>query len=361
LKRANHLTRLAKLRTHLKAENLDAAVINFLPHVRYLCGYSGSSGFLFITEKKAYFFTDFRYTEQAQKEVRGAKVIVDERDIWKNLPNIKEAARPRIKIGFQTAYVSHQHYGGLRHLLPRALWVGVDNLVEPIAMIKDDDEIALIQRAAAIADQSFADILECIYPGVREIEVAAELEYIMKKAGSEDPAFETIVASGHRAALPHGVASKKKIANGDFVTLDFGAQVEGYVSDITRTVVVGKPTERQKKMYNLVRRAQKAAINRMRAGATGIAVDRAARNIIERAGYGKNFGHGLGHGLGLQVHEGPGLSTRSTDTLVANMVVTVEPGVYFKGWGGVRIEDDVVVTPRGVKILTQSDRALIRL
>jgi Xaa-Pro aminopeptidase len=361
LKRANHLTRLAKLRTSLKAENLDAALISFLPHVRYLCGYSGSNGLLFVTGKSAWFFTDFRYTEQARQEVRGAKVVVDERNIWKDLPKLKDACLPQIKIGFQSGFVSHQQYNAMRHLLPKALWVGLDSLVEPIAMVKDDDEIALIQRAASIADKGFAKVLECIRPGVRELDVAAELEYIMKKAGSENPAFETIVASGRRSAMPHGVASKKKIANGDFVTLDFGAMVGGYVSDITRTVVVGKATARQKKMYKLVQRSQKAAFNRIRAGATGLAVDRAARKVIERAGHGKNFGHGLGHGIGLQVHESPSLSTSSTDTLAKNMVFTVEPGVYFKGWGGVRIEDDVVITSRGMKILTESERSLIEL
>ncbi len=361
VKAANYTTRLTNLRKRLVAENLDAILVSHLPHVRYLCGYSGSNGLMFVTAKKAYFFTDFRYTEQAKKEVRRAKVIVDQRDLLKNLPKHTEAGQPRLKIGFQANYVTHATFGKLRHTLSRALFADATGVVEALAMVKDADEIAAIQKAAEIADQGFYEVLEYIKPGVREMEVAAELEYTMKMAGSENPAFETIVASGHRAALPHGIASTKKIDKGDFVTLDFGATYKGYVSDMTRTVVVGKPTSRQLKVYNLVRRAQKAALNKIRAGITGVAADAAARKVIERAGHKKAFGHGLGHGIGMFVHEGPGLGPQSTDTLARNMVVTVEPGVYFKGWGGVRIEDDVVVMPRGVKILTQAERALIRV
>lgn len=361
MKAANYTQRLAALRKRLAAENLDTALISHGPHVRYLCGYSGSNGLLFVGEKSAYFFTDFRYKEQAARQVPRAKVIVHERDIWKNLSHITEAAKPRIKIGFQSNYVTHKQFGSLRHLLPQALLVAADDLVEPLIMVKDAEELAAIEKAVKISDIGFANVLEYIRPGVRELDIATELEYIMKKAGSENPAFETIVASGWRAALPHGVASAKKIAKGDFVTMDFGATYKGYVSDITRTVAVGKPTSRQKKIYALVKRAQKAAVNSMKPGMTGIAVDRKARSIIERAGYGKKFGHGLGHGFGLYVHEGPALSPQSTDTLRKGMVVTVEPGVYIPGWGGVRIEDDVVVTPRGVRVLNQAERGLICL
>jgi len=359
LKAANYARRLARLRKRIEAENLDAVLISRLPHVRYLCGYSGSNGLLFVSGNRACFFTDSRYTEQARKEVRGAQVVVDQRDIWKNLLKIKEASRPRIKIGFQAQFVSHQQHRSLRHMLPKALLAGVEDIVEPLAMVKDAEEIAAIQKAAEISDKGFAEILKYIRPGVREIEIAAELEYIMRKAGSEDTPFRTIVASGARSGMPHGVASAKKIARGDLVTLDFGARYEGYISDITRTIVVGKPTARQKKIYNLVRRAQKAALGRIKTGMTGVAADRVARKLFERAGHGEHFAHGLGHGIGLEVHERPALSPRSTDTLARGMVATVEPGLYFTGWGGVRIEDDVVITSRGVKVLNKAERALI--
>jgi len=353
--------RLAALRKRLAVENLDAALISHGPHLRYLCGYSGSNGLLFVGQKTAWFFTDFRYAEQAKKEVPRARIIVKERDIWKNLADIPDAAVPQIKIGFQASYVTYKQFGSLRHLLPKALMVSMDNLVEPLTMVKDADELAAIRKAVAISDLGFVRILEHIRPGVRENDIAAELEYIMKKAGSEMVAFETIVASGARAALPHGIASNKKIAKGDLVTMDFGATYRGYVSDITRTVVVGKPTARQKQMYALVKRAQKAAVNSIKPGKKGVAVDKTARSIIERAGFGKQFGHGLGHGFGLYVHEGPALSTQSTDILRKGMVVTVEPGVYFPGWGGVRIEDDIVVTTHGAEVLNKAERGLICL
>ncbi len=359
MKATNFTRRLNALRESLKEENLDAMLVSHLPHVRYLSGYSGSNGLVLVTDKNAWFFTDFRYAEQAKKEVKRAKIVTAERDIWKNLPNIDAAKARRIKIGFQSAYVSHAQYGQLRHLLPTALLAGTTEIMEKLTAVKDADEIAAIKKAAQISDLGFEKILEHIRPGVREFEVAAELEYIMRQAGSEKAAFETIVASGARAALPHGIASGKKIAKGDFVTLDFGATYHGYVSDITRTVVVGKPTDRQKKVYNLVKRAQKNAVNRMKAGMEAKKADSLARNMIERAGHGKRFGHGLGHGIGLFVHEYPRLSAQSPDVLRRNMVVTVEPGIYFPGWGGVRIEDDVVVTNRGVKILNEAERNLI--
>ena len=359
MKPATYNVRLAGLRRMLTEENLDAVIISHLPHVRYLTGYSGSNGLLFVTAGEAVFYTDSRYTAQAKKEVRRARIVVDERDIWRNLPKTKAAARPRIKIGFQSTYVPHATYGQLRHLLPKALLVGMEKTVEPLAMIKDAEEIAAIQKAVDSSDRAFAKILPYIRPGVRELDIAAELEYMMKKAGSENPAFETIIASGYRSALPHGAASMKKIKPGDFVTLDFGATYRGYVSDITRTVVVGKPTPRQKKIYELVRRAQKTALDRIRPGITGVKADHAARQVFQRAGHGGKFGHGLGHGIGLAVHEGPALSMRSTDTLAAGMVVTVEPGIYFPGWGGVRIEDDAVIMPHGVRILTRAEKTLI--
>jgi Xaa-Pro aminopeptidase len=196
---------------------------------------------------------------------------------------------------------------------------------------------------------------------VRELEVAAELEYQMKMLGSEKPAFDTIIASGARSAMPHGIASGKKIKKGDFVTLDFGAIVRGYASDITRTVVVGKASSRQKKIYSLVKRAQAAGIRKAKAGLQAADLDKHVRNIIDRAGYGKNFGHGLGHGLGLLVHDLPRLSPLSEDKLKANMVLTIEPGVYLEGWGGVRIEDDVVITKSGCRVLNQADKSLLEL
>jgi Xaa-Pro aminopeptidase len=196
---------------------------------------------------------------------------------------------------------------------------------------------------------------------VRERELAAELEYQMMMLGSEKPAFETIVASGYRSAMPHGVASDKKVQKGDLITFDFGATVNGYVSDITRTVVVGKASPRQKKIYEIVLKAQLAGIKKVRAGLTGEQVDAVCRKIITRAGYGKNFGHGTGHGIGYFIHLGPRVSFLSKDKLKVNNVITIEPGIYLSGWGGVRIEDDVVVTKNGCKVLNKAEKKLLEL
>jgi Xaa-Pro aminopeptidase len=200
-----------------------------------------------------------------------------------------------------------------------------------------------------------------VAPGIRERDLAAELEYQMNVLGSEKPAFESAVVSGYRSAMPHGLPTSKKLEKGDFVTFDFGATVDGYLCDITRTVVVGKATSRQKKIYDTVLRAQLAAIRKIRAGASGKAVDKIARDIITKAGYGKNFGHGTGHGISMEIHSGPSLSPRVDNKLKAGNVITVEPGIYISGWGGVRIEDDVVVTRTGCRVLNQAPKKLLEL
>ena len=230
-----------------------------------------------------------------------------------------------------------------------------------LGWVKEKNEIASIKKAVSISDLAFERVLNLVAPGIRERELAAELEYQMMMLGAEKPAFETIVASGYRSALPHGAASAKKVKKGEFITFDFGATVDGYVSDMTRTIVVGNPTSKQKKIYQIVLRAQKAAIRKVKAGVSGKAVDAAARSIIERAGYGKNFGHGTGHGIGFFVHVGPRLSTASEDKLKINNVITIEPGIYLSGWGGVRIEDDVVVTRNSGKVLNRAPKNLLVL
>jgi Xaa-Pro aminopeptidase len=230
-----------------------------------------------------------------------------------------------------------------------------------LGWVKDSYEIASIKKAVEIADVAFERILPLIRPGIKERELAAELEYQMAMQGSERPAFESIVASGFRSALPHGIASLKKLSKGDFVTFDFGATVNGYVSDITRTVVVGKASQRQRKIYDLVLSAQRAGIRAIKAGRDCKKVDSVCRNIINRAGYGKNFGHGTGHGIGYYIHVGPRISPRSTDKLAVNHIVTVEPGIYIAGWGGVRIEDDVLVTKAGGVVLNKAPKYLLEL
>ncbi|MDH3891037.1 MAG: Xaa-Pro peptidase family protein [candidate division Zixibacteria bacterium] len=357
--------RIAALRKQFMKENLDGMVVTRLDHVFYLCGYTGSNGLLVVTNKTATFLTDFRYTDQAKKEVRGAKVhVMSKGDLVACLPEFTHLMKKNLKLGVSGEHLSVSGQAKLASALPNSLIVSADSVLAELGWVKDAHEIKQIAKAAQIGDVAWGRVLGLLKPGVREREIAAELEYQMKMLGSTKPAFDSIVASGYRSAMPHGEASDKKIAKGDFVTFDFGAVVNRYVSDMTRTVVVGKATARQKKIYNIVLKAQKAGVAKIKAGVKAQAIDEACRKIITRAGYGKEFGHGTGHGIGVYfdpIHSGPRLSTISDDKLKVNNVITVEPGIYISGWGGVRIEDDVVVTRTGGRVLTESPKYLLEL
>ena len=354
--------RIADLRKKIRAENLDGMVVTHLDHVRYLCGYTGTNGLLLIGPRYADFFTDFRYAEQAKKQVKGANVhIATKGDLIAVLKDYPGFNVNNMKYGFSEEYLNVGGLKKLEQVLPDAVLVGADKVLADMGWVKEPAELTNIKKAVKISDVAFERILQIITPGVRERELAAELEYQMMMLGSEKPAFETIVASGYRSAMPHGVASDKIVKKGEFITFDFGATVNGYVSDMTRTVVVGKATSRQKKIYNIVLRAQLAGIKKVKAGLTGTDVDAVCRKIIARAGYGKNFGHGTGHGIGYFVHLGPRISFQSKDKLKVNNVITIEPGIYLSGWGGVRIEDDVVVTRNGCKVLNKAEKKLLEL
>jgi Xaa-Pro aminopeptidase len=356
------IARIRKAQSRLSEADLDLYLVSHLPHVRYLCGYSGSNGLLLLSRTKAEFYTDGRYAQQVKTEVKRARKIIPKGgDLIAAIAASPLLGGGHPRLGLQSRYLNVAMYTTLREKLNGALLVAHDELVEPLTAVKDASEIRQIRRATRIVDHAFEAILEVMRPGVRELEVAAELEYTMLMLGSEGTPFETICASGHRSALPHGKASRKKLARGDFVTLDYGAQVGGYCSDITRTVVLGRATARQKKIYGVVYRAQAAALRRVRSGASTKAVDDAARSVIRRAGYAKRFGHGTGHGLGLEVHQAPSLSPRADGKLLAGMVVTIEPGVYLPKYGGVRIEDDVLVRRSSCEVLTQSPKRLIQL
>jgi Xaa-Pro aminopeptidase len=353
--------RIDALRKRAKKENLDGLVITHLDHVRYLTGFSGSSGLLAITPSGAHFYTDFRYKDQAGKQVTGAKVHIIEGDPVVSLGEHKELSAKNRRMGFYGGSLTVARLNQIKAGLKECLLVPADELFVDLGWSKDREEIANITKAVDIADTALERVLGLIQPGVRERELQAELEYQMLMLGSERPAFESIIASGWRSALPHGVASDKKIKKGEFITFDFGATYNGYVSDMTRTVVLGKATSRQKKIYNIVLRSQKAGVARIKAGVAAKKIDETCRKIITRAGYGKNFGHGTGHGIGIFIHEGPRLSGKSDDILRVNNVVTVEPGIYISGWGGVRIEDDVVVTRSGGRILNKTPKKLLEL
>jgi Xaa-Pro aminopeptidase len=353
--------RIERLREKLDQENLDLLLVTALPNIRYLCGYTGSNGILLISKDKAIFLTDFRYKEQVKKEVKGAEIKIPQKELFSFLTEINLLKGKRIKAGFEEKYLTFQLYQRLKTLLPQVLWVPTENLVESLLVTKDEEEIKKIKKAADISAKAFEEILPFFRPGTKELDIAAELEYRIRRNGGSGSAFEPIVASGLRSAMPHARASSKTLKKGEFVTLDFGASYDGYVCDITRTVVLGNATPRQKKIYDLVLKAQTKAINSARSGMKGFELDKVSRDIIKKAGYKEYFGHGLGHGIGLLVHDPPGINTKSQEVLRPGMVITIEPGVYIPGWGGVRIEDDVLITRNGCKILTHIDRELLEL
>jgi len=357
-------TRLNSVRKHLREQNLDGLLVINRNQVRYLTGFHGHDdmdGLLVVAGPKAVLLTDSRYTDEAMKTVTGAKVEVVRGSKIAALKEHAEYGGKNLRFGYHPGTMTHAIADQLRKTLPDCLLVPADSAFAELGWVKDSSELASIKKAVDISDLAFERILGLVTPGIRERELCAELEYQMMMLGSERAAFETIIASGYRSAMPHGLASAKKIQKGDFVTLDFGATVDGYVSDITRTVVVGKASSRQKKVYNTVLKAQLTAIRKIRSGGSGKAVDKAARDIIKRAGYGKNFGHGTGHGISIEVHSGPRLSPLADDKLKAGNVVTVEPGIYISGWGGVRIEDDVLVTRTGAKVLNRAPKNLLEL
>jgi len=353
--------RLNNLKKKIQKENLDGLIINHLDYVRYLTGFTGTAGLLIVMKNSVNFLTDSRYTEQAKRQVRGARIETVTAEPISSLNGYKWLHRKNLRMGFDSQHLTVGQQVKLRERLPEILLTPGDSLLEELGWVKDNSEIGSIKKAVEIADTAFGRVLQLVRPGIRERELAAELEYQMTMIGSEKPAFETIVASGFRSALPHGIASGKKVQKGDFVTFDFGATVNGYVSDMTRTVVVGKASSRQKMIYGIVWRAQTAGVKKVKAGRNCKAVDNACRSIIKRAGFSKNFGHGTGHGIGFYIHVGPRISQRSNDKLAVNQVVTIEPGIYIPGWGGVRIEDDVLVTKSGGTVLNKTPKILLEL
>jgi Xaa-Pro aminopeptidase len=324
---------------------------------RYLSGFIGTTGYLLVTADKQYFIGDFRYTEQARKQCPDYEVLECPGDFWSSIDRlIKEL--DIASIGFEDAHLTYMKYMDMKDKLKGVKLEPLGRAVEGLRMVKDREELGLIWEATRITEQAFAHIKSIITPGMREKEIAYELEFFMRNKGISDRSFDFIIASGARSAMPHGTATDKPVEIGDFVTIDFGGIYEGYCSDMTRTVVVGKFSSRQKEIYDIVLKAQLAALDKIKPGMTGAQADRIARKVIEKAGYGDAFGHGLGHGVGLRIHEAPALNPRSDTVLEPGMVVSVEPGIYIPGFGGVRIEDLVVITEEGVENFNGSSKEL---
>jgi Xaa-Pro aminopeptidase len=355
------MSRIAKLQKIVKDIGLDALLVTHLPHIQYLIGYTGSNGMLIVpSQGKPHFFTDFRYKAQVKLEVQGAKISIVERD--RTIPDSlveKQLFADYDHLGFEKNHIDYALYDFLRTKFRNVKLDPQVEVVEKLIMTKGEDEIEKIRRACAIGDEVYKKILDVIKPGVSEIEVAAEIAYQTRLCGGEREAFSIIVASGERSALPHGAASHKKIRKGELITLDFGCVFEGFNSDMTRTVALGKVPQELQKIYEIVRAAQQRAIDKIQAGMSARDLDTIARDYITLHGYGSKFGHSTGHGLGIEVHELPKVSQRGERyKLEPNMVVTIEPGIYLDGLGGVRIEDDVVIRREGCEVLTTSPKDL---
>jgi Xaa-Pro aminopeptidase len=362
----DHFRRIGQLRRRLTRAALPGLVVTHLPDLRYLCGFTGSSAALAVTRRAARLFTDGRYTAQAAEEVTDAQV-----QIVSSSPAVAAvewlAAQPGVDLaGFDATRTTVAELARWRAALPtrlrRAFLTTLPApLVEPLRMIKDEDELALMIEAALMGCKLFEHMLGFIRPGLAEIEVAAELEHQARLLGAEGMSFETIVASGVRSAMPHGKATTAPLPRRGFLTLDFGVILKGYCSDMTRTVYLGKPRTNERNAYHAVLEAQETAVAAVGSGVSCGEVDEAARGVLRRAGLAEAFTHSTGHGLGLEIHEPPRVGAGQTAKLLAGMVVTIEPGIYLADQFGIRIEDMVAVTRTGGQVLTPAPKALIEL
>ena len=347
--------RLTKLREALAAEGLDAILITQPENRRYLSGFTGSAGVLLISADEAIIATDFRYYEQVEKQAPDfclAKIT----DKFKALlPELVQQVGAK-RVGFESTHLTVDQHQQWLEVAEGFELVPTKELVERIRAVKDDDELGKIRKAIALSDEAIAHIVGFIEPGMTEKEVAWELEVFMRTRGAEKLAFDLIVGSGPNGAMPHATVSERVIRAGEPIVIDLGAMIDGYNSDLTRTICAGQADDKFKEIYDIVLTAQLTAEQSIRPGMTGKQADAIARQVIEEAGYGENYGHGLGHGVGLAVHEKPTVGRLSEDVLEPGMVFTVEPGIYLPGWGGVRIEDIVVLREDGAEVLTQASK-----
>lgn len=352
---------LQKLQAKMAEAGVPGVLVSDIVNVGWMTGFSGSSGIVLATPDAARFLTDSRYTIQAGEEISVMPSYSFASPMSQTDFVAQHAREMGIeRLGFEAENLTYSSFETWRDAMPGIEFVPLKNFVSPLRMVKTDDEVAKIRHACGISDAAFAHVKRLIQPGVTELDIAIELDFFMRRQGA-GVAFETIVVSGNRSARPHGRASDKKLEKGDFVTMDFGARYQGYHSDMTRTIVVGEATDRHREVYGQVLKAQLAALEMMRPGVRARDVDARAREVFDEIGLAKYFGHGLGHGLGRLVHDTGRLASSSDDVLEPGQVWTVEPGVYIEGFGGVRIEDDVVVTQDGIEILNHTPKDLLIL
>tara|TARA_B100000945_G_scaffold320399_1_gene330373 strand:- start:2954 stop:4030 length:1077 start_codon:yes stop_codon:yes gene_type:complete len=353
-------TRLNKVRENYSIDGLDGIYITNITNVRYITGFTGSAGSVLIMHDKAYFITDGRYTEQSQRQIKNCEILITQKThidcIYSNnlIPS-------NAKIGIEANHISLNLFNVLSKQFNSVDWVQTKDIVEHIAAVKDMGEIESLKTAIEITDNVFDLIIPDLKAGAKEIEISAKISYLFKMNGAEGDSYEPIVASGYLGALPHARPSDKAFEIGDFVVMDFGALYNGYHADMTRTILIGKPTQKHTEIYNAVLESQLAGISSARAGVPACDVDSACRNVISGYGYGEKFIHSTGHGIGLEVHTLPRISQLNKEPLLENYVVTIEPGIYLEGWGGVRIEDDCWIQKGSAIPLNRSSKELISL
>ena len=355
-KKRQEATRIARLRRIMRERGMDALLATQRENVRYLTGFTGSSGSVLVgASGRPVLITDFRYQEQAKAEASGTKLLIQKKDHSSAIKAAADLFGADI-LWFDESSMTLDRVKALRKQKLRMR--GVKDPVAEIRRVKDAVELALIRKAIRRAEEAFCELIPRIRPGATERELGLRLEMLIREKGSRRAAFDIIVASGRNGAMPHASVSGRRLRAGDLVTVDFGAEADGYFSDITRTICVGRPNVRQREIHGLVQRAQQNAIRAVGPGVICAEIDRAARSTIELSGHGKQFGHATGHGIGLMVHEAPTIAAPSKTPLKEGMVFTVEPGIYIPGWGGVRIEDMVQVTKNGCRVLTSLPRDL---
>ncbi len=357
----NYLSRQKKFQQTLDGRKLDGFVVTHPANLRYLCGYTGSNGLLLFLAGRRVFFTDGRYTEQAHEEVQGARVVIAKGALFVDAGKII-GKLPSAAIGFESDHISVAAAAPMHKLVPRGIrWKPLAGLIMQQRIIKDAEELAIIRDAVQLGASVYEEAKTFLRPGARESEVAGKLEYAARRAGADGMSFDTIVAAGKRGALPHGRASAQPIPRSGFVVIDSGVILRGYCSDMTRTVHVGRVKREERWWYEAVLEAQLAGVAAVVPGKTAGEVDQAARQALRRARLDRYFTHSTGHGVGLEIHEPPRLGKGQSERLEPGMVITIEPGIYVPGKGGIRIEDMVVVTDTGCEVLTPVTKELIEI
>ena len=350
--------RLNKLHEYISIKNYDGMYITNSTNIRYLTGFTGSAGLLLVLDQSAYFFTDGRYIQQSKEQVQNAKINIISNSYFDELKN-HNFLSSKMNIGFESEHMSFSYYETMITNFPKINWISTTSIVENLAAIKDNEEIESLKTAIEITDEVFTKIIPEIKQGVTEKYISTKISYLFKMNGAEGDSYESIIAGGPRSALPHARPTDRKFEKGDFIVMDFGALYNGYHADMTRTLVVGKPTNKHTEIYDIVLESQLNGISTARSGIPCSEVDNACRSIIKENGYGDMFTHSTGHGIGLEVHTLPRVHKNNHDLLKQNQVITIEPGIYIPDWGGVRIEDDCLILDSSCLPLNKSSKELI--